>query len=373
MNFTDHFCVISGDKLGACFRIVPCDTPHWKAPRTPLSPRQPNSPHEKHTPRSHTDTKSSARVPAAAPHLPNPGPVTATAQRPAASQHPREKSLPLPPADSKRATSSSPVSLAAPLVPTPSAVKAPTQHVPHMAPAQAPSPRSTAPRSHTCTTRTTTVRPVSLAPPLVPAAASVANVPAQHYSYVPSPVIPRARDTARASHSAGKQPQSHGKPSAPHRPTRTVSFRHGYLPYHEFSNYSPHRVIYQVYQAMKFLPTNAEISETIRKMSSPLDAANEATRQKEYVRGDWPKIRLSVLDEILKLKFTQNTGLESILTSTGDAHLLTLCPNTFWGVGKDNSGGDNELGKALMRVRKTLQRVPPEPTAFRRSSKRVKI
>lgn len=78
----------------------------------------------------------------------------------------------------------------------------------------------------------------------------------------------------------------------------------------------------------------------------------------------------------LRLKFTQHPKLKKLLLNTGDAELVEVVtipylhsihdcdqgrPSSqdsprdwFWGVGADRTG-DNELGKALMRLRDELR------------------
>lgn len=84
------------------------------------------------------------------------------------------------------------------------------------------------------------------------------------------------------------------------------------------------------------------------------------------------------METVLKLKFTQHQDLKQMLLNTGDAELVEVCqyhhPSTcrvhhffkkkkdsprdwFWGIGADGTG-NNELGKALMRLRGELRMFP---------------
>lgn len=72
-------------------------------------------------------------------------------------------------------------------------------------------------------------------------------------------------------------------------------------------------------------------------------------------RPDWDAIRIDVMYDILCVKF-QNVVLRHQLLRTGDMELVegNFWYDTFWGqcpVGV----GENQLGKALMRLRATLR------------------
>lgn len=95
----------------------------------------------------------------------------------------------------------------------------------------------------------------------------------------------------------------------------------------------------------------------------------------------------------LRLKFTQHPALKALLLGTGEADLievrgaLSLHPalgfnrfqdsprDYFWGIGADYSGR-NELGKALVRLRKELRQEQDDPTHIptaRRDATRLSI
>jgi len=69
------------------------------------------------------------------------------------------------------------------------------------------------------------------------------------------------------------------------------------------------------------------------------------------VRPDWGLKFLDLMDEVLLTKCKQHPDLRSVLLHTGDARIVYEQPHDdFWG-----SGGRNELGKALVRVRERLR------------------
>ncbi len=73
------------------------------------------------------------------------------------------------------------------------------------------------------------------------------------------------------------------------------------------------------------------------------------------LRPDWEKIKVQVMEEAVRAKFTQNPHLKEKLLATGDAELVELSPwDRFWGVDR-NGRGQNQLGKILMKIREELR------------------
>lgn len=72
-------------------------------------------------------------------------------------------------------------------------------------------------------------------------------------------------------------------------------------------------------------------------------------------RSDWHDINLSVMEEIVRAKFTQNPKLGKLLAETGDKLLAegNWWGDSYWGVYRGQ--GENHLGKILMKVRSELQ------------------
>ena len=156
----------------------------------------------------------------------------------------------------------------------------------------------------------------------------------------------------------------------------------------------------------QFLDGHPQIAERIRTCGpKPISAFDEAHRHKTAVRSDWSQVHVSKvcpllgltfqcmylthpfrffgmthfqMETVLKLKFTQHRHLKQMLLDTGDAELLEVRPccrhplqcqgtlilpfwcikkdsprDWFWGIGADGTG-NNELGKALMRLREEL-------------------
>ncbi|KAG6907819.1 hypothetical protein DXG01_007301 [Tephrocybe rancida] len=125
---------------------------------------------------------------------------------------------------------------------------------------------------------------------------------------------------------------------------------------------------------LQFLDGHPEIAKEIQKSSSAREAFSKARQFKQYIRPDWLRINIAMMDEVLLHKFQQHPKLRDMLLSTGDAELIevnlhfqrVLIPpltlkgqdspiDPFWGNGEDGRGR-NELGKALMRLRGKFQR-----------------
>ena len=85
-------------------------------------------------------------------------------------------------------------------------------------------------------------------------------------------------------------------------------------------------------------------------------AAGQAKRKGRRVelRSDWEAVKIEVMREVLRCKFTQNPELKAKLIATGDAELIegNNWNDRFWGVCR--SVGQNHLGKLLMEVRAEL-------------------
>lgn len=87
--------------------------------------------------------------------------------------------------------------------------------------------------------------------------------------------------------------------------------------------------------------------------------SNEAKRLGRHVdlRPDWENVKLVIMEEIVRAKFTQNEDLKQLLLNTGDLVLEegNTWHDTFWGVDAKTREGRNHLGRILMRIRKDLQ------------------
>ena len=83
--------------------------------------------------------------------------------------------------------------------------------------------------------------------------------------------------------------------------------------------------------------------------------------RKVNLRADWENIKLNVMYDIVKAKFSQNEKLKQLHLATGDKELIegnTWHDNTYGNCfcpKCQNKKGINHLGKILMQVRSELK------------------
>ena len=69
---------------------------------------------------------------------------------------------------------------------------------------------------------------------------------------------------------------------------------------------------------------------------------------------NWDNLRDDIMYQIVKIKFSQNGELKTLLLSTGTAIIQENSPrDSYWGLGHDGKGL-NKLGLILMRIRDEL-------------------
>ena len=129
-----------------------------------------------------------------------------------------------------------------------------------------------------------------------------------------------------------------------------------------FSNFSAHPVrisgklwptTEHFFQAQKF--KEVEYREKIRKANSPMIAARMGRDRKKPLRRDWESVKVGVMRDAIRAKFTQHADLREILLSTGDARIVEHTErDSYWGDGGDGSG-KNMLGRILMEIRDELK------------------
>lgn len=107
------------------------------------------------------------------------------------------------------------------------------------------------------------------------------------------------------------------------------------------------------FQAKKF--EELEQREAIRQTNSPMQAARMGRDRKKKLRPDWESVKVDVMMDAVRAKFTQHEELRFVLLGTGDAKLVEHTANDkYWGDGGDGSG-KNMLGQILMQVRRELR------------------
>jgi ribA/ribD-fused uncharacterized protein len=130
-----------------------------------------------------------------------------------------------------------------------------------------------------------------------------------------------------------------------------------------FSNFAPYPVRMDgkiwptsehYFQAQKF--EDAEHQEKIRQTKSPMIAARMGRDRKKPLRRAWESVKVGIMREVVRAKFSQHDDIRQLLLSTGDAKIVEHTENdSFWGDGGDGSG-KNMLGRILMEVREELKR-----------------
>ncbi|MCD7824111.1 MAG: NADAR domain-containing protein [Oscillospiraceae bacterium] len=115
------------------------------------------------------------------------------------------------------------------------------------------------------------------------------------------------------------------------------------------STYFSSEAAYQAYKSL-------DIAERMR--FSEL-SAGEAKKQGSQIplRADWEKVKFSVMERIVRAKFTQNPYLAKHLVETGDSEIVegNTWNDVIWGVDLTTGEGQNNLGKILMKIRNELQ------------------
>lgn len=93
-----------------------------------------------------------------------------------------------------------------------------------------------------------------------------------------------------------------------------------------------------------------------RKKYEVIRSASEAKKcgKSENLRPDWETVKIKIMKDILKSKFSRN-DLKTQLLSTGDEELIegNNHGDRFWGQVKGE--GCNHLGKLLMEVREEIK------------------
>lgn len=104
------------------------------------------------------------------------------------------------------------------------------------------------------------------------------------------------------------------------------------------------------YVAAKTL--DQDIRRQVALIASPAEA--KKTGHRLTLRPGWDEIRLGIMEELLRKKFSYE-HLAGLLLATGDEELIE---GNTWGdtwYGQCNGAGENHLGKLLMKIRDELR------------------
>lgn len=80
------------------------------------------------------------------------------------------------------------------------------------------------------------------------------------------------------------------------------------------------------------------------------------------LRSDWEEVKIRIMEEILRAKFTQHEDIAQKLINTGERDLIegNDWGDIFWGADIHTGEGDNHLGKILMKIRGELAAMKAE-------------
>lgn len=115
--------------------------------------------------------------------------------------------------------------------------------------------------------------------------------------------------------------------------------------------------IYYLNSEAAFQAQKCMTEEEKRKFSYLSAAKAKRMGRQVSLRSDWEQVKVSIMEEIVRAKFTQNQYLAQKLLETGDSKLEegNTWHDIFWGVDAATGEGENHLGKILMKVRGELK------------------
>lgn len=129
-------------------------------------------------------------------------------------------------------------------------------------------------------------------------------------------------------------------------------------PHRFLSNFWPCLVALddEVYASVEHAYVAAKVTDPIvRALVRECATAGQVKRlgRKLPLRSDWEAVKLSVMEDLVRQKFT-DSQLREWLLATGEQELIegNTWGDTFWGVCK--GVGQNHLGRILMKVRAEL-------------------
>jgi len=122
------------------------------------------------------------------------------------------------------------------------------------------------------------------------------------------------------------------------------------------SNFYPHKIVYggelystseHAYQAAKFL--DPDIKQMMRESSTQGQVKRLSRKYPNDIREDWNIVRIGVMYDILKIKFSDEKLRQKLLGVDEPIVEHNDWGDTFWGV--CDGKGENKLGKILERIK----------------------
>jgi ribA/ribD-fused uncharacterized protein len=130
--------------------------------------------------------------------------------------------------------------------------------------------------------------------------------------------------------------------------------------YRFLSNFYPAKVVFEgeLYPAVEHAYVAAKtLDKEMRRQIAAIVKASDVKRfgRKIELRPDWDDVKLSIMEELVRQKFTNNPELKQKLLATDDWTIEegNYWNDTFWGVCRGR--GQNHLGKIITKVRNELR------------------
>ena len=118
----------------------------------------------------------------------------------------------------------------------------------------------------------------------------------------------------------------------------------GFYPreFYPFDNFSSFKVewngylfasVEEAYQAASFMGSDEELVEKIKKSHSADEAQRIAYANRDKRREDWDDVKISIMEELLRLKIEQNPYVKKKLLQTEDYMIVEDSSKDDFGVG----------------------------------------
>jgi len=130
-------------------------------------------------------------------------------------------------------------------------------------------------------------------------------------------------------------------------------FLSNFYPSHVALDKFRYDTVEHAFQAAKTI--DPQERRSVRYMDTP-GKAKKAGR-KVTLRPDWEEVKIQVMEDLVRQKFTRHPDLKEKLLATGDRPLYegNSWRDYFWGVNAKTLEGQNNLGKILMKIRDELR------------------
>ena len=110
----------------------------------------------------------------------------------------------------------------------------------------------------------------------------------------------------------------------------------------------------EAYQAQGFVSTAPDVASKIMSSRSAHEAKQLAHEYIELRRPDWDKVKVEIMEKILRAKLEQHPYVRKKLLETQGYDIVEDSPtDDFWGCGNDRNG-KNYMGRLWMKLREEL-------------------